>query len=214
MCRNLLITQNKPFNAQGVTDCLAQYGVRKAQAQRVLDELVTAADGIVCKEFGKVKIYFASQADTDTASPQEMEEKQKMQAELNQQNSDTAESVKRLKAELSTLKGSLSLDQIEQRIATLQTEVQTDEAKLSNLQGGKELISEVDRQKAEQLFSTNLEHWRRRRRIFLDIWDIVSENIDRRKAELFEELGIEAEDSDLLAEHTKLKPNSNKRRCC
>lgn len=35
--------------AQGVTDCLAQYGVRKAQAQRVLDELVAAADGIVCK---------------------------------------------------------------------------------------------------------------------------------------------------------------------
>lgn len=32
-------------------------------------------------------------------------------------------------------------------------QVQTDEAKLSNLQGGKELISEVDRQKAEQVLS-------------------------------------------------------------
>lgn len=43
--------------------------------------------------------------------------------------------------------------------------------------------------------------------------DIVSENIDRRKAELFEELGIEADDADCLAEHQKLKPKYQKRRC-
>ncbi len=35
---------------QGVTDCLAQYGVKKGQAQRSLDNLVADAEaGIVCK---------------------------------------------------------------------------------------------------------------------------------------------------------------------
>lgn len=32
-----------------MTDNLAQYGVRKNQAQRSLDNLVDAADGIICK---------------------------------------------------------------------------------------------------------------------------------------------------------------------
>lgn len=40
--------QNRPYNAQGVTDHLAQYGVKKAQAQRALDTLAEASK-IVCK---------------------------------------------------------------------------------------------------------------------------------------------------------------------
>ena len=40
--------QNRPYNAQGVTDHLAQYGVKKAQAQRALDTLAEAGK-IVCK---------------------------------------------------------------------------------------------------------------------------------------------------------------------
>ena len=31
--------QNRPYNAQGVTDHLAQFGVKKAQAQKALDAL-------------------------------------------------------------------------------------------------------------------------------------------------------------------------------
>lgn len=34
---------------QGITDCLAQFGVKKGQAQKALDNLAAAADGIICK---------------------------------------------------------------------------------------------------------------------------------------------------------------------
>ena len=40
--------QNRPYNAQGVTDHLAQFGVKKAQAQRALDALVETGK-ITCK---------------------------------------------------------------------------------------------------------------------------------------------------------------------
>lgn len=43
--------------------------------------------------------------------------------------------------------------------------------------------------------------------------DTVSESINRRKADLFEELGIEADDGDLLSEQQLIEPKSNKRRC-
>ena len=40
--------QNRPYNAQGVTDHLAQFGVKKAQAQKALDAL-SESGKINCK---------------------------------------------------------------------------------------------------------------------------------------------------------------------
>ena len=40
--------QNRPFNAQGVTDHLAQFGIKKAQAQKALDAL-SESGKINCK---------------------------------------------------------------------------------------------------------------------------------------------------------------------
>lgn len=45
---SFLRQQNRPYNAQGVTDHLAQFGVKKAQAQRALDALVESSK-ITCK---------------------------------------------------------------------------------------------------------------------------------------------------------------------
>lgn len=213
MCRDLLVRENKPFNTQGITDCLAQFGVKKGQAQKALDNLAAAADGIVCKEFGKIKLYFASQADVGTASPEEMESKQQLHATLIQQNNERVDAVKRLTSEVNALKGSMSITQVEDRTLDLQLQVATDEAKLNSLQSGTNLVSEADRKQVEQLFMENLGHWRKRRRVFKDIWDTVSESITRKKADLFEELGIEADDMELLLEQQVLEPESNKRRC-
>ena len=52
--------QNRPYNTQGVADMLAQYGVKKGPIQKALDALAEAQK-IVCKEFGKSKIYMALQ---------------------------------------------------------------------------------------------------------------------------------------------------------
>lgn len=213
MCRDLLVRENKPFNTQGITDCLAQFGVKKGQAQKALDNLVTAADGIICKEFGKIKLYFASQAEIQTASPEEMESKQQLHATLVQQNNERVDAVKRITAENSSLKGSMTTQQVEERTQQLQSQVATDEAKLNSLQSGTDLVSDADRTQVEQLFTDNLGHWRKRRRVFKDIWDTVSESINRPKEALFEELGIEADDGDLFSKQQLLEPKSNKRRC-
>lgn len=45
---NFLQQQNRPYNAQGVTDHLAQFGVKKTQAQKALDAL-SEAGKINCK---------------------------------------------------------------------------------------------------------------------------------------------------------------------
>lgn len=213
MCRELLVRENKPFNTQGITDCLAQFGVKKGQAQKALDNLAAAADGIICKEFGKTKLYFASQATVQTASLEEMESKQQLHAKLVQVNNDRVDKVKCLTSEVNALKGSLSISQVEERTQKLESEVAEDETKLNSLQAGTNIVSESERKQVEQLFKENLGHWRKRRRVFKDIWDTVSESINRRKADLFEELGIETDDAELLIKQQNLEPKSNKRRC-
>lgn len=52
------------------------------------------------------------------------------------------------------------------------------EGKLGALRSGAVLISKADVEKVEKLFTTALEGWRRHKRIFMAIWNQVSENLE------------------------------------
>ncbi len=45
----LLLRENKPFNVQTITDCLAQFGIKKGQVQKAVDALAAEGGGITCK---------------------------------------------------------------------------------------------------------------------------------------------------------------------
>ena len=53
---------NRPWNALGVSDHLAQFGIKKPQVQRALDALCDSGK-ITGKEFGKAKVYLPLQPD-------------------------------------------------------------------------------------------------------------------------------------------------------
>jgi len=55
-----ITTHNRPWNVLGVSDHLAQFGVKKAQVQRALDTL-SEGGKVTCKEFGKAKLYLPLQ---------------------------------------------------------------------------------------------------------------------------------------------------------
>ena len=54
--------RNRPWNALGVSDHLAQFGIKKPQVQRALDALCDSGK-ITGKEFGKAKVYLPLQPD-------------------------------------------------------------------------------------------------------------------------------------------------------
>jgi hypothetical protein len=68
LCLALLTESNKPYNVQGVADMLATRGVKKPQADRALASLAESGK-IVCKEFGKTKIYWPSQNGLEQLEP-------------------------------------------------------------------------------------------------------------------------------------------------
>lgn len=50
------------------------------------------------------------------------------------------------------------------------------EDKLEVLRGGVTLVSSEDRKAIEQIYSEKLSQWRKRKRMFKDIWDAITEN--------------------------------------
>lgn len=207
----LLLRDNKPFSVQTITGNLAQYGIKKGQVQKAVDVLSSESGSITCKEFGKSKLYFPSQANTAVVSAEDMEARKAEQAQLTQQVAERAEHVKALKSELQALRNCMSVEEVESRCQQLQAKVETDEQKLMQLQSGAELISAEDRQKVETKFAAIMEHWQKRRRIFKSLWGAVSENIDRKKSEVFEEIGVEANDDEDWRQLSEQLPNKRRR---
>ena len=50
------------------------------------------------------------------------------------------------------------------------------EEKLTKLRGGVTLVSPEERKVIESLYSSTISQWRKRKRMFKDIWDSITEN--------------------------------------
>lgn len=50
------------------------------------------------------------------------------------------------------------------------------ESKLEKLRGGVTLVKPEDRLTIEQLYSETISQWRKRKRMFKDLWDSITEN--------------------------------------
>ena len=53
------------------------------------------------------------------------------------------------------------------------------EDKLNNLRGGVTLVKFEDRKVVQEICSDRISQWRRRKRIFKDLWDAITENSPR-----------------------------------
>ena len=50
------------------------------------------------------------------------------------------------------------------------------EDKIDKLRGGVTLVRPEDRKAVEDMYLEKLSHWRRRKRMFKDLWDAITEN--------------------------------------
>ncbi|CAL5221855.1 g4116 [Coccomyxa viridis] len=204
--------QNRPYNAQGVTDHLAQFGVKKAQAQKALDAL-SESGKINCKEFGKTKIYTALQEAHDDLSKEEMDSVQRTVTELKAKTENLSSSVRAKQKELQALQCSLTSEQIAAKTAELQHQLQEAEARLQTLRSGSTLITAEERQAVEKAFLAYTDAWNKRKRVFKSIWEQVSENIEQNAQDLFEEMGVETDEAAgaSLAQVQQLMPKRARR---
>eukprot|EP00850_Spirogloea_muscicola_P001108 SM000004S14978 [mRNA] locus=s4:519094:520476:- [translate_table: standard] len=171
--------QNRPHNAQNVADALQKAGIKKTTAQKALDNLADAGH-ITSKEYGKQKIYLARQDQIELPSPEDLEAGKRASEQLALQ--------------LRLAKSSLTYDQIQEQIQKLTDENKAMNEKLSCLRDGAVLMPTEERITVDKSFETSIALWRRRKRAFRDLWDMITENLPGDPKELQVELGIETDE--------------------
>lgn len=104
------------------------------------------------------------------------------------------------------MNAALTLEQIQDKFTELQKTADDLDKKLSAARSGAQQISAADVTKVESSFSKMMEAWAKRRRIFNNLWDAVSENMDGKQSALFEDIGIETDEAvgEVLSNYQKL----------
>ncbi|GLC39525.1 Homologous-pairing protein 2 [Pleodorina starrii] len=203
--------QNRPFGLQQLVDLGATTGLKKAQVSKAVDSLV--ADGkVLCKEFGKTKLFIPPQAGLKVLTKEEFESRKATVKELQQQCQKEAVECKQLESELAQLRSALSEEEIARQTAEVTKKLADDEAKLKMLKAGSVLVTAEERAAVEKTLLTNLDWWRKRRGMFKNIWSAISEGLDGKQADLFEEIGIETDEAAGadMAEVERLMPKKRR----
>ncbi|KAI3911049.1 hypothetical protein MKW98_015706 [Papaver atlanticum] len=204
--------QNRPLNAQNVADALQKDNLKKTAVQKALDSLCDSGR-ITFKEYGKQKIYVARQDQFDIPNSEELDRMKKENATLQQDLEEQNRAIGEVEGEIRALQSNLTLEQIRAKQAKLETEVEAMEEKLNKLRDGVTLVRPEDRKAIEKLYLEKISHWRKRKRMFKDIWDTITENSPKDLKEFKEELGIEY-DEDVgvsLQSLSELMPQNKKR---
>ncbi|OMP06802.1 Tat binding protein 1-interacting [Corchorus olitorius] len=187
---NYVNEQNRPLNSQNVADSLQKFNLKKASIQKALDTLADSGK-ISFKEYGKQKIYIARQDQFDIPNNEELASMKEENAKLQEQLEQQKKAISEVEGEIKSLQSNLTLEQIHEKEAKLRKEVKEMEDKLDKLRGGVTLVSPEERRAIEAMFSEKMNQWRRRKRMFKDLWDAITENSPKDLKEFKEELGIE-----------------------
>ncbi|XP_010528052.1 PREDICTED: homologous-pairing protein 2 homolog [Tarenaya hassleriana] len=209
---NFVNEQNRPLNTQNAADALQKFNLKKTAVQKALDSL---ADGgkISFKEYGKQKIYLARQDQFEIPNSEELAQMKEENAKLQDQLQEQKKAISEVESEIRSLQSNLTLEEIQEKDAKLSKEVKEMEQKLDKLRGGITLVRPEDKKAVEEMYSDKINQWRRRKRMFKDIWDAITENSPKDLKEFKEELGIEY-DEDVgvnLQSFSDLLQNGKKR---
>ncbi|KAI7734577.1 hypothetical protein M8C21_009829 [Ambrosia artemisiifolia] len=209
---NFVNEQNRPLNSQVVADFLQKFNLKKTAVQKALDSLAESGK-ITFKEYGKQKIYLARQDQFQIPNTEELNQMKEENARLQEMLEEQRKANSQLEGEIKSLQSNLTLDEIQSNDAKLRKQVKELEERLTKLREGVTLVSPEERKLVEKTFSDAISHWRKRKRMFKDVWDTITENSPKTPNEFKEELGIEY-DEDIgvsLQTYATLVPHSNKR---
>ncbi|KAL5726198.1 Homologous-pairing protein 2 [Ranunculus cassubicifolius] len=206
------VLQNRPLNSQNVADALQKYNLKKTAVQKALDTLYDVGK-IAFKEYGKQKIYIARQDQFVIPNSEELDQMKKANAKLQRELGDEKREINDLE-EIRALQSNLTLEEIYAKETKLRAEVEKMEEKLNKLRDGAMLVRPEDRKAVQELYVDRISQWRKRRRMFKDIWDTITESSPKDVKDFKEELGLEYdEDAGVsLQEYSELINQGKKRR--
>ncbi|KAL6523463.1 Homologous-pairing protein 2 [Orobanche gracilis] len=213
---NYVNEQYRPLNSQNVADSLQKFNLKKDAIQKALDSLANSGK-INFKEYGKQKIYLDRQDQFDIPNNDELNQMKEENSKIQEQLDERKKVITVVEAEVKALQSNLTLEEIKTRKMQLGNEVKQMEEKMIKLREGVTLVSQAERQAVEKMYTNMTNQWRKRKRMFKDIWNAITENSTKNLKEFKEELSVEY-DEDVgvslqpfgdLVQNGKKRPRDN-----
>lgn len=190
--RTFMTSTNRPWSVQLVVDHMQKHGLKKVGVTRALENLVDAGS-VVKKEFGKSVLYMASQDGAEVLSSEEMEERSREVQEIEARANGLRAEVMELEKEARGISTKMTMEEATAKLEEVEKDEKEVDARLLACQG----LAKVDpeeRDKAAANASAMLGEWRKRRRLFADLFAPVEENCDNPK-KLLKDMGVETDEA-------------------
>lgn len=157
------------------------------EIQKSLDSLEKSRR-LETKTYGKIKVYLVSQ---DTFQDEDDGGINKSIAEHGRESEQLRKELAALNSEVESLSNMLSMEQLVEGIAVLTESTAANEARLAGLKDGRQ-ISRKEMGDAAKMHAKAAAALKRVRKLFGELVELLSEGMDMKKSQLFEEIGIEA----------------------
>lgn len=193
-----MMTANRPFSGNDVFSNLQRQGIGKSAVDKALEQL-TKEKKIVMKLNGKQKIYCSVQPDPTSDDQKEIQSMDEELLKTNELLREVERKYKESEIEMKKLQNTCSMEELKCKVTGMETIVSDLKSQLNKLQqssknNGNDL-SEKEKVQVKKDYEKFTKDYRKRKRMCMDILDSILENYPKPKKALFEEIGIETDES-------------------
>jgi len=183
---NYLKKQNRPYSAADIYNNL-HGAVGKTLVQKILQKS-SEENKIKEKIYGKQKVYVAIQ-DDEEFSPEDLLNLDKTIEELQKELKEERTKTNSLKSQLNNLNNSMTDEEIVEKLNSTLEENQNLEERLNTLTKGVKLISKEEQNEIDKSLAYNKLEWKKRKKMFRDAWDIITENMQKKSKRINGRIG-------------------------
>lgn len=190
-----MVKANRPFSSNDVFSNLQRHGVGKSAVEKALDQLVKD-NKIFMKLNGKQKIYCVVQPDSTVEDQNEIQSIDEELLKINEALLEVGRKYKESEIEVKTLQGTFSTEEAKRKVAEMEKTISGLKSQLDQMsKTSGNVVSLKDRGQVKKEYETVTKEYRKRKRMCTDILDSILENCPKPKKALFEEIGIETDES-------------------
>lgn len=185
--------QNRPYSLVDIFNNLhKEHG--KTAVQKAIDQLVS--NGKLCeKVYGKQKVYVVNQDCFEAANDAELKTMDLKIVEQNACLSDTQKELREAESQLSQLNSSLGTKEAQSLLKQTQEEVEQLRLRIKCLAENPNQVTAEEKERVCRDREKYIKEWRKRKRTTNDILDSILEGYPKNKKCLYEEVGIETDES-------------------
>lgn len=196
--KKFMTVANRPYSSNDVFSNLQKQGVGKSAVEKALDQL-TKENVLYVKCNGKQKVYCVVQPDVTERDRMEILSMDEELLNINLALRDAERKYKESEVQVKTIRNACSTVDVRRKVAELEKTVAELNSRLDGVQRKSNTSGEVVLEKDRELVRKNYEkytkEYRKRKRTCTNILDSIMENCPKTKKALYEEIGIETDES-------------------